>query len=185
MRPAVFFLILVFITACATSGPYPASSPYFNIPAGTLLHLQQSLTIPPNTGRVYIQYGKVISNKEKQQYYAHCWFLSHKVLDTAQTINPDTFVVTGSQKLEDVIQQESIYRLASLITVRRSYSNTSITALEYTTRLNIHSDKQPDIIQFLCSYWEDPLDAKHLTIAEMQKALGDIVRIELLTEQTP
>jgi len=182
MRKLVFLLfVIATLDGCAT-GPYPVTSSYYRIPAGSRLLLKQTLTIPPNRARVYIQYGKVVSAKKKDQYYAHCWFLSSKVLDTAQIITPDTFIVTKTQKYEDDVQIQGTYLLAGLHGVTGTHSDGGPTAVEYSTTLTIHSDTQADIIQFVCSYWEDPLDAEHLTVAEIQKTLGDIATIELTTD---
>ena len=178
MRKAVIFIISILLAGCAT-GPYPVTSPYFRIPEGSRLLLKQSLTIPPNSARVYIQYGKVVTPKEKDQYYAHCWFLSSEVVNTAQIIKPDIFIVTKTQKFEDVVQRQGTYLLASLASRSILSSDGGPTAVEYTTRLSIHSANQPNIIQFVCSYWEDPVDAKHLTVAEIQKVLGDMAELKV------
>ena len=167
------------LTACQ-SGPYPVSSPYYRIPAGSRLIVNQAVTIPPNQARVYIQYGKVISPREKKQYYAHCWFLSRQVLTEAQVIRPDTFVITEIKKYEDIVSDSTPIQLASLAGMRVD-SGAAIMAIEYSTVLSLESKTQPDIIRFVCNHWEDPLDAKHLTVAEMQKTLGDIATIELAT----
>ena len=180
-KPLLFFLSL-FLTACAT-GSYPVTSPYYRIPPGSQVLLKQALTIPPNQARVYIQYGKVIKAKDKEKYYPHCWFLSWKSLDTEQTIKPDTFTVIKTEKFENVVQTPTWYQYAGI------YGGIGLgmkqddgpTAVEYTTQLTIHSDTQPDIRQFACNHWDHPVDGEHLTVAEMQKALGKIVEIKLNT----
>lgn len=177
----LFLLTVIFLqfAACA-SGPWPISSPLYLIPGGSKLIVKQSLTIPAGKGRVYLQGGKQISEKEKDQYYAHCWFLSRKVLQTPQTIQPDTFIVTHSSKLEEEVQLKSRYQLASLSS--GIYASNGATATEYITELDIHSDKQADIFRFACSHWEDPTDAQHLTVKDMKQVLGDMVIIELKRE---
>ena len=184
MRKLLTFLLTLFLSACAT-GPYPVTSPYYQIPLGSQVTLKQALTIPPNKARVYFQYGKVIKEREKDKYYPHCWFLSWKSLDTAQTIKPDNFTVIKTQKYENVVQLPTSYQLAGL------YGTIGIglgmnddggpTAVEFITQLTIHSDTQPDIRQFACNHWDHPVNGEHLTVAEMQKALGEIVEIKLNT----
>jgi hypothetical protein len=180
MRAAIIVLISGILAGCS-SGPYPASSPYFTIPAGSMLVLNQELTIPPNAARIYIQYGKVVSSKQKDDYYAHCWFESWRVLDSAQTIRPDTFTITRSIQTDDVVQRGMTRRYAMLDTAYNSNSpeGGGPMALVYSTEMLIHSDKQPDIRRFVCSHWENPDDARHLTVGEMQKALGNIATIKL------
>jgi len=178
MNKLILLFGILLLTACAT-GPYPVTSPYYQVPTGSRVELKQTLTIPPNRARTYMQYGRVVTAKQKDQYYPHCWFLSWKVFNRAQVIKPDIFIVTKAQKFEEVIQIPGPYLLASLHGSIGLRQDGGPTAVEYSTRLSIHSDAQPDIQQFVCSYWEDPVDGKHLTVAEMQKALGDIAEIQL------
>jgi hypothetical protein len=175
------FIIVVFLSlaACST-GPAPVTSPYFRIPAGSKLVLKQALTIQPNAGRVYIQYGKVVTSKEKDDWHAHCWFLSWNVLDSAQVIKPDTFIITHSQQLEDVALRQTPQQYA-MNGLGIGTNDGGPMALVYSTEMRIHSDTQPGIRRFVCSHWEDPNDAKHLTVAEMQKTLGQIAVIQINT----
>ena len=182
MRKALLFFLSLILTACTTT-PYPVTSPYYQIPPGSQVLLKQPLSIPPNQARVYIQYGKVISAKDKEKYYPHCWFLSWKVLDTSQTIKADSFTVIKTEKFENMVQTPTWYQYAGI------YGGIGIgmkqddgpTAVEYTTRLTIQSDTQSGIREFACNHWDHPVDGEHLTVAEMQKALGDIVEIKLNT----
>jgi hypothetical protein len=184
MRYVLIPCLLLTLSACST-GPFPVSSPYFQIPAGSTIVLKQELTIPPNAGRVYIQYGKVVTPKEKDSYHAHCWFLSWDVLDTAQVIKPDTFVVTKSQQLEDVVMRGTDTQLAMNGAGFGMYEGGGPMALEYSTEMHIHSDKQPVIRRFVCSHWENPTDARHLTVAQMQATLGQIAEIHLNVSESP
>jgi len=181
MRTAIFVIISGILAGCS-SGTFPVSSPYYTIPSGSRLVLNRQLTIPPNSGRVYLQYGKVVSQKEKDDYHAHCWFLSWRVTDSAQTVIPDTFIITRSIQTDHVVLRNAARKYAMLdmaFRVNDSGNSGGPMALVYSTEMQIHSDKQPDIRSFVCSHWEDPLNAKHLTIAEMQKTLGEIATIQL------
>lgn len=189
-KSVTLILILVSITSlvsgCA-SGPYPITSPYYQIPSGSRIQLTQTLTIPPDSARVYFQYGRVISPNEKDNYQPNCWFLSWKVLETAQTILPDTFLIKGSQTSQDFVHNFSSVKFAS----RSGQVNAGVgvgiavgngmnflagdrpIAAEYTTTLQIHSNKQPDIRRLACSHWDDPSSGKNLTVDQMQQALGN------------
>lgn len=188
MRILLVICITCIVTACA-SGPYPVTSSYFNIPAGSQIELKQPLTIAPNRARVYLQYGKVVSEREKDRYQPHCWFLSWKVLETPQPINVGTFTVLRSQKDEEIVRKDSNIKLASNsprvgvgvgVTVGGSMDplgGSAPLAVVYTTQIHIHSDRQPDIRMLECSHWDDPSSGEHLTVEQMQNALGDIATI--------
>jgi len=176
MRILMILAFFLLLAACQT-GPYPVTSPYFQIPPGSKLILKQALTIPPNAGRVYIQYGKVVTPKEKDDWHAHCWFLSWDVLETEQKIKPDTFIITHSQQQEDSVMRHTNLQYAMNGGL---YNDLGVpTALIYTTEMRIHSDSQSAIRRFACSHWENPSDAKHLTVKQMQQTLGSIVQIQL------
>ena len=182
MRNVFIFPILIALSACSTS-QNPVSSAYYPIPDGSKLVLKQALTIAPDAGRVYIQYGKVVTPNEKDNYHAHCWFLSWHVFESAQVIKPDTFVITRTQQHEDVVALQTPRQYAMNGLAFTHDGDGGPLALEYSTELSIHSDLQPAIRQFVCSHWERPDDARHLTVAEMQKVLGDIAEIQLNTSK--
>ena len=186
-------LLVVTLASCATR-QYPITSPYYRIPAGSQIVLNEPLTIPPNNARIYLQYGRVITPREKDRYHANCWFLSWKVLETSQTIQPDAFMVIDSQKTQEFVQNPPGVMYASRFSTQIDIhggigigigigaamdpaSGDSPMAAEYTTTLKIHSDRQPDIRRFACSHWDGPFSGEHLTVEQMQQALGDIVSI--------
>lgn len=182
MRQFLPLMAGISLTACS-SVPAPITSPYYQIPSGSKLILKRPLRIPPNTATVFIQYGKVVSSRQKDNFYAHCWFTSWYVRDQAQVIKPDTFTINDSQQLEDVVSRHTNTMLAMNGPGIGMNEDGGPMALAYSTVMHIHSDKQPDIRRFGCGYWENPDDAQHLTVAEMQKALGNIARIKIKTDK--
>jgi len=172
-------LIAMVITGCA-GGPYPTSSPFYNIPVGTQIVVLKSLVIPADSARVYLQHGKVVTPTERDQYEYNCWFLSWKVKETVQTIEPDNFIVSKVQHTDFYVQYKPLIQLAM-----SEYSNKYLlamggaTATEYTTELSIHSDNHPDIRQLVCSYWGDPRSGVHITVPQMKAVLGDIAQIRI------
>ena len=181
MQIIIKALILVFfgtLMVSCSSGPYPVTSPYFFIPVGTKLIVHKKITIPANKARVYIQGGKLIPG-QPDQYHGHCWFLSWKVLEREQTIEPGVFTVTGSQKYDDYVNKKSEFQLAA----KRSFTDLQLfdtrTAVKRVTTLKIHSDKQKDIREFSCGYWDSYFDGDHLTVAEIQQVVGGLVEIKL------
>ena len=184
MRYLLLLMSFLMLTACAV-GPYPVTSPYYRIPSGSKLVLKQELVIPPNKGRVYIQYGKVISAKEKDNFHANCYFLSWDVLNTAQVIKPDTFFIVKSTQSDEYVKRQTMTQLAMRggmgIGIGMDDSDGGPYAQHYFTEMVIHSDRQPQIRRFTCGHYEQPNDGRHLTVAEMQQALGKVVEIQLNT----
>ncbi len=181
MRKLIPLFSLVFITACANE-LYPVSSPYFRIPEGSQLYLRQTLTIAPENGRVTLQNGKIVTGSKLDHYYPHCWFVSWVISPTETVIVPDQFIVTASMKYERHVVRQTPLRFAGADYSYRTVMDAGPVAIEYFTELMIHSDKQPNLRQFICSHWEDPSDAKHLTVAEINRTLGDIAELKPLVK---
>ncbi len=175
----LLLLISLSITSACAHGPYPVSSPYFTIPEGSHLILKQTLTIPADTGRVTIQYDKVITNNNKNLYYPHCWFLSWKLSTSPTLITKDDFVITSSEKNENFVSTQQTFSLASADIGSLSGMTSETMLLEYSTILTIHSEKQPDIRQLICSHWDEAPRGQHLTLSQINKALGKIAQLKL------
>lgn len=178
VRFMIIVIGLISFVSCAT-GPYPVTSPYYLIPANSILKLNQPLEIPANTGRVYLQYGKVVAHNKLDQYFPHCWFISWNISDSAITITPDSFKIIETIKYETFAAANKQLRLAMASTRFASGVN-GATAMEYMTIIKIHSDKQPAIKELTCSHWEDPADATHLTLSQITRTLGKLAEIKLV-----
>ena len=171
-------LVLLPLLACQTQS-YAENSPYFRIPVGSTVEVRQALTIPANTARVYIQYGKTTQYQKLDQYEANCWVLSWKLVPENQTIKPGNFIVTRLRELEDLVRYKNDMQFVRIKNSPYQNMNGGVTAVEYKTELTIHSSEQPDIRKLVCNHWEDPSDARHLSLAEIRTTLGDLITIKL------
>lgn len=151
------------------------------VPDGSHLIVKQLVVIPANKGRVYIQDGTVISENQRDQYKPYCWLQSWKVLAVPQEIEPDTFTIKSSRRYEELVRKTPPLQLAFNNAHQKmiQLSLASITAIEQQTVLYLYSEKQPDIRELTCSYWDDPDNDRHLTLAEIKHALGEIIQLKL------
>lgn len=161
------------LLACQST-PYPITSPYYHVPAGSQVVVKSTLSIPAGLARVYIQAGEVVDKKHVRRYYPHCWFLSRKVSDEKQLIQPGVFTVTRHRLLEEIVMREVQY--ASLLA---SDTEPHITAIEKISELDLQSSEQPDLMRLACNHWTDPLDSYHLTVSEMRATLGELVNLNI------
>jgi len=168
----------LFITACAHAN-YPVTSPYYAIPVGSRLILKKTLTIPAESGRVYIQQGKAIASHKKDPYLPHCWFVSWKISDTDSQIAVDKFIVISADKDERHISALSSMQLAGAPSLSLSGMMTETSIMEFATVLMIRSDRQKDIRQFTCSHWAEASSGRHLTVLEINEALNGIAELSV------
>lgn len=164
--PIIIFLSLI-IQSCTTVESYS------DIVAGNILVVTKSLVIPAGKARVTIQYGKVASVTAVEVYHPRCWFVSRVIKNEAQIINAGEFRITKVREVYESVQRTTGFPFAGLSLV----SSSSPTADEYFTEMDIVSDTQPNITRLICSHWEDPNDAKHLTLKQINTALGSLAKI--------
>ena len=126
------------------------SSMFFKIPDGSTLSLNKKLTIPDNDTHAVIQHGKVISDRDKNDYAINCRLDVKKF--GPRTLEPEDFKITRTEDGQNWISQPSIMR--------------------FYTEIYLSSDKDTDIIKMVCQEYGSQTD-RNFTVAEMKTALGD------------
>jgi hypothetical protein len=178
-------LLCLLITGCATTDFIPGPPAYQTVKPGSILKLNQPLTIEPHSAGVRIQYGKVIPNKLLEQWYPNCRFEVLNPKDTPQVIQPDTFTIKRVT-YENYLVSAGPVMLASVgigmsVGVGGDSDGDDATADVYSTYFYLESETQPEVSRLLCQFWEDPHDARHLMLDEIQQTLGNIITITAST----
>ena len=167
----LFFMLLI------SASPFTLAAESNNaetLNAGWLLTLNENLIIPGQSAGVYLQYGRVIIEAEKDQYYANCRLEVRDPHPEPQTVQTDTFTVYRVKWTEDDVLLHS-NQYASNRMIRLS----SPTAEAYTTTLYLHSARQTDVTKLICKHWEDPTGfAQHLTLKQIRDTLGKIFTLQ-------
>lgn len=163
---------MLFILCGLAACNYPQS--YSEIKPGTKLVIHQTLTINAGSARVMLQHGKIISLRQLEAYQPRCWFIAQQVKSSSQKIIPGVFSIKRVRQHDEIVQVPvSGYPLASML------SSASLTAVDYATEFDLESTQQSGINRLICSHWEDPDDANHLTAKQINAALGDYASIEM------
>lgn len=152
------------------------TSPFYNIPAGSTVTLNQEMTFPPDEVSIYLFNGNVVPRATIDIYKPHCKFELYNMQPMAQTITPDTFTI---RKIVDfnVQNMPSGRRYASFAVSR--FATSSPSYQPYTTYMYLHSDKQPNVYRLSCRHWEDPVDARYLTVSQIRQTLGTLMTLKL------
>jgi len=179
-RRLFVFLLPFLLLACDTVPAKSEDSPYYSIPAGSMLVLHQTVTIPTNRASVYLQGGRITPFSDVDQYYPHCKFELNTLKDVPQMVEPDTFEIYKVAHGVDYAGSGLTVVVAVGLSVRgASNSGGGPSPEPYATVLFIRSAKQADVRVMTCQHWEDPTDARHLTISEVRKVLGSVFTLEL------
>jgi hypothetical protein len=150
-------------------------------PTGSIIELTQPISVYPGYSRSFIQSGKAVKSAELNRRYPWCQFRLYEppaALETERSIQPDRFVVTNSYKM-----YESVAAIPTQITSTMLFpnimENDGPSAQDLSTIMKIESSAQPQVVEFKCSIFTDPVANKFLTINEMRSALGNVVKIHL------
>jgi hypothetical protein len=157
------------------------SSPYYVVPAGSRLTLNQELTIPSDELAVYMQNGRVMRNVDLLHEVPFCKFELRDLSRAARKVQPDEMVVTGSTQA----RSRGVTALAAPIVVAELGSvmlagTDDVPSIEsFSTRMDLRSDKQPEIFRLTCAQWGQPGAVQHVTITEMRQALTGLFTLRL------
>lgn len=161
------------------------NSPYYPVPAGSRLALERELIIPPEQLAVYIQNGRVLPNVEVQHLYPFCKFELERLANQARRTAPDEIVVVRTvQEISQgavalagplLLARNSLHRL--LIDSDGGPSGPSIQS--FSTRMDLRSQKQPDIFRLTCAQWGYPGVDRHVTIGEIRRTLAGVFTLRL------
>lgn len=149
-RYLIFFMIIVFLTSCASTAKEDDGRDYiYKISAGSKFVLKKDINIPARSASVNLQDGKTINYSDMDKYAPNCRFEVNKRGE--QTIKPGTFTVTK-------VKQDNVY-------VMRGVHN-------FVVKFELKSS-DPNIRSLLCGAWGDITSNNYITVPQMQQALGD------------
>ncbi len=169
----------VLLTACGVSNIKDETSEFYAIPVGSLLVLNEDVEIDGDQVATYVQNGKIMRYKDVDKYQPNCKFEIYTMSEQPRTVKQDTFeIVKVVDEIESSSIQKSIHLAARgdtfmLGALDRSYM------YNYATMLYLNSNKQKDVYRMTCQHWEDVIDDRHLSIAQMRSAMGDVFMLEI------
>ncbi len=164
------------LAACQPLAVRDPASPWYVPPAGSRLILHRTLTIPPNGVSVWLQAGEVLPHGGVNQFEPWCKFEHRLRVARPLEVVPDTFTVTRVERRIDlVLGMPAPVRLAAL-----DWSEDGQPShVTYATRFHLGSALQPDVLRLTCGHLQDPVgNARHLTLAEIRQALGEVFTLE-------
>ena len=150
MNYKLLSLAILVLSSCQTTQSTDPSSLSFKIPKGSTLTLNKSLDIPDNKTHAVMQYGKITTDRKKDDYKLNCRF-DVKTFGP-RTIKPEVFKIRRTEDGQEKVSDAGIVRF---------YSD-----------VYLDSDKGTDVIKLTCQEWGGKID-RNFTVTEMETALGD------------
>ncbi len=168
-------LSVAVLCSCATTA-VDEGSPYYRLPVGTNVVLQQELAVQAGHTRVFLQQGKVVAKNRLDIYRPHCDFEQHAVSDGTAVIKADRFRVTAVSSGEDLVVQSDPLIHAGWNLVGEF---DGVTLVNRYVQHTLSSPGQPQVMRLTChGGFAFPGQALTPSLTEMRAALGEVVAIE-------
>ncbi len=159
------FLATLFLSACQST--YVRHS----LPMDSIFHLNHEIRFHPSQVAIYLQHGQIVPANSIDDYSPNCTLEVKHKLAHSQTFHPDQFRI-------DKVRYEIAANNLSTPLVTHSLAFGGQTRYpEYITDIYLHSADQPNIYKLTCQHLEEPENARHLTLEEIQGVLGEIMTI--------
>jgi hypothetical protein len=153
---------------------------YDAIPVGAVFTLQQALVIPADRVRVDLPRGREAT--AAGEYATGCslelWTRN------AQTVivEPDQFTITRvsggiTPILVAVPNRVQVASRGYLPRIGGYYDDSSF--LRSYAEFYLQSPRQPDVYRLTCGYIGDPWEVEPLTVAEIEQAIGSVMRLDM------
>lgn len=180
----VLFAFAVALAGCYTASHYTGdeNSPYYVVPAGSHIVLHQALTVPPEDLGVFIQRGEARSRGQVGFSEPYCRFELKTLRNASRTIAPDDMIVRRSwqemvRSLTRIPGEQ--YASAFVLLAASERDDPNLTLVTFATRMDLESQKQPEVSRLTCARTGYRGEDRHVTIAEIRATLGKIASLQL------
>lgn len=169
VRAPTLLPLVILLSACKSLPGYEYPVGATPRPDLTSVTLNHPLTIRPDRASEHVQYGEVKPYDKISEYYPHCIFELRTLSESARTVQPETFTVTGIHRDRFTASMAGV--------MLASDGGDGYNMVMSSTVLSLHSDRQPDVFRLTCQQQDEPFRMHHLTVAEMQKTLGGLLTL--------
>lgn len=187
--PLCLSLAFVLLAGCATTFAFNEDSPNTMVPAGSVLALTKSITIPAGRRSVYVLGGRVASFNDVDIYYPYCQFRLRRIVDHPRVVQPGSFRVVSTKQWDEYSQNRPLVRLAAAggraggIGARAVLDDGGPSIISQATILKLASQTQPQVDDMVCQHWGDQGQTPHLTIHQIRDTLAPL--FELRVQRPP
>jgi hypothetical protein len=184
IRPLVFISALAVLSACAINQEKDEDSPFYSVPAGSLLVLNQDLVIAAGQVATYVQNGELMTYEQVDKYQPNCKFEVYAISEQPRTVKADTFEII---KVVDDIESSSIHHGSRLASLDEGYRGINIASgmldhslvFNYATFMYLSSATQKDVYRITCQHWEAVREDRYLSISQMRQAMGNVFTLNI------
>ena len=158
---------------------------FYRPPAGTLVRINEELTVPARWARVFLQRGDAVAYADVDRYHPSCDFELSTVEDGTQSIKPGSFTVINVQGgTQEIVRNRPEHYASRWLLAYSGSGSGGQYMIMHTVRMRLESEEQPGMYVLTCrGALDDPPNAREPSISEMRMALGDKATIVLPQQQ--
>ena len=180
----ILSLTLSLLVSGCTSIPLTSSDPgLYTIPTGSILKLNQPLTIPALKVRTSVQNGEETVNVDPGEPY--CEFEVNTILETSITLPAGNYRIIRVLRYEYPFSHvrpdgKEMVASSSEATAWKTVAMASPDSIwHYTTAFRLESNLHPDIRLLECgTVFDSGYFARHITIREFEILAGDVMSLQ-------
>ena len=175
---------LLLLTACESNAVKDEQSVFYAVPVGSTLTLNQEVTISGDQVAIYVQDGEILRYREVDKYRPNCKFEIYTISEQSRNVQPDRFeIIKVVDEIESSgLQKDMMFASVDFLArgdIRAMGMLDHSLVFNYATMIYLKSDKQTDVYRMTCQHWEAVADDKHLSIAQMRQAMGDVFTLKI------
>ena len=182
--------LIVWLAGCPSAyvnGLPNEGSPYFQLPVGSELLLEQPVQVPAGRNQLYFQNGRTMDWQHVNIYLPHCALKVAAKQESPRSIQPDRFVVgkSGTERFFQPIHAPDMppglqTPAVALLTVGVDFEPDGNMDYEVVAVvMELRSERQPDVTALICTDWGLPQDTLHVTVQKIRRALGAYFTIKV------
>ena len=170
--------LALLLGGCAGLGSPDPASPHYAYSSGWTVQLNRPLTIPPDAATVRLQYGRIVPRNSVQEHDPFCVVELDTVRRGPQTLQPGHFEVWRVTRSVNPI---AVARSSPYLRTGLVLDDGNPTFLYFITEFRLRDAAQPDLRSMTCA-WNQMAPGnqglmRHLTLGEIQSALGDWITL--------
>ena len=181
MKIILTLSLSILLAGCA-SAPLGRDNPgLYTVPVGSIIRLNQALTIPPQRVSTAIQYGEPTVAVVQED--PHCKFEVNSLLDKTVTLPAADYRITRVLRYSDPFYSHMKNRNVQVASSSNTASWLAMSGAPdsqwyLTTVFRLESDAYPDIRQLVCGiFYYSGYFARDMTIQEFNGLAGDMMTI--------
>ena len=148
---------------------------YTTLDQAQTVTIERTITIPAHTATAYFQAGALSTYREFDQYYPFCKLLTDRVEETSRPIQPASYSIERYQFIEDYILWGQTKPVVIASSGGGDGSGGNMAAFMTVMKFNIGNST--GVLSLSCGSVDLLDDGQHITVSELEQAVGDFLSI--------